>query len=472
MSSSTRVPAPSYGVVVPVKPLSRAKSRLSSLGDDLRRDLVVAFAVDTVSAAMECALVTTVLVVTDEVDLARGLADLGVASVPDGHTGDLNATLVQGAAELVRRAPGLRPVALCGDLPSLRPEELAAVLQDSADHRTAFLRDAAGTGTTLFAGADLDAFVPRFGRASGEAHLAAGAVELRTPDASSVRRDVDTPDDLLEALAVGAGPRTRWVAARAGLLGPSACLRRTRVEGARPRPDALDAVVQDFLAVDFFAVDFLAGAFFAGAVFLAAVFLAGAFFAVVVFFAGAFFAVLREDDDVLAADVFLAGAFFAGAFLAGAFFAVDLLADAFEAVDLEALDAFFAGADFLAGADFDAAFFAGAVARLATSAAFFAGAERFTAFAASAAGFGSLGSFFAPETTALRSAPAVNLGIAVFFAFTRSPVRGLRTQRASRTRFSNEPKPVMATFSPRATSRVITSSTDSSACCACFLLPS
>jgi len=56
--------------------------------------------------------------------------------------------------------------------------------------------------------------------------------------------------------------------------------------------------------------------------------------------------------------------------------------------------------------------------------------------------------------------------------FIRCPVAGLRTQRASRTRFSNEPKPVMATFSPFATSRVMVSSTDSSACAAAFLLPS
>ena len=86
--------------------------------------------------------------------------------------------------------------------------------------------------------------------------------------------------------------------------------------------------------------------------------------------------------------------------------------------------------------------------------------------------FGSFGSFFAPDTTAFSSAPAVNLGIAVFLALMRSPVRGLRTQRASRTRFSKDPKPVIATFSPRATSRVIVSSTDSSACCACLRLPS
>ena len=43
--------------------------------------------------------------------------------------------------------------------------------------------------------------------------------------------------------------------------------------------------------------------------------------------------------------------------------------------------------------------------------------------------------------------------------------------RASRTRFSNEPKPVMATFSPLATSRVMVSSTDSSACAAAFCCP-
>ena len=64
----------------------------------------------------------------------------------------------------------------------------------------------------------------------------------------------------------------------------------------------------------------------------------------------------------------------------------------------------------------------------------------------------------------MKSAPAVNFGTAFFFALIRSPVWGLRTQRASRTRFSNDPKPVIATFSPFATSRVIVSRTDSSAC--------
>ncbi len=99
--------------------------------------------------------------------------------------------------------------------------------------------------------------------------------------------------------------------------------------------------------------------------------------------------------------------------------------------------------------------------------AFFAGAFFAVPVAAlapdAAAASVSFGSFLAPDTTAFRSAPALNFGIAVFLALIRSPVRGLRTQRASRTRFSKDPKPVMATFSPLATSRVMVSSTDSSA---------
>ena len=42
-------PAPvRYAVLVPVKPPAFAKSRLGDLGDDARRDLAAAFAVDTV----------------------------------------------------------------------------------------------------------------------------------------------------------------------------------------------------------------------------------------------------------------------------------------------------------------------------------------------------------------------------------------------------------------------------------------
>ena len=127
----------------------------------------------------------------------------------------------------------------------------------------------------------------------------------------------------------------------------------------------------------------------------------------------------------------------------------------------------------MAGAFFAAAFF------VVPPVAFFAAAavRLMAGWAAAGAAFStaarvSLGSFLAPETTSLSCAPGLNEGTAFFLAFIRAPVAGLRTQRASRTFFSKEPKPVMATFSPRATSRVIVSSTESSACAAALRLPS
>ncbi len=226
MSPPPPPPAPpAYGVVVPVKLLARAKSRLASLGDDVRRDLMLAFVVDTVNAVLDCAPVGRLLVVTDEVALAHALAELGVEAIPDGHTGDLNASLVQGAAELVRRDATLRPVALCGDLPALRSDDLATVLGESERHLTGFVPDALGTGTTLYTAASLETFAPRFGVGSRAAHLEAGALELGTEGAASVRQDVDTPDDLATALRLGVGS-PHDVGGHAGRPGPLA--RHTR----------------------------------------------------------------------------------------------------------------------------------------------------------------------------------------------------------------------------------------------------
>ena len=126
MSESTQrsdgaspVAAGSWAAVLPVKPFARAKSRLAALGDEARRDLVAAFAHDTIEALLDCRRVGLVVVVTDEVGLGRALAGTGAVAVPEGHGDDLNATLVQGAAEAARRRPDLRPLAICADLPAL-----------------------------------------------------------------------------------------------------------------------------------------------------------------------------------------------------------------------------------------------------------------------------------------------------------------------------------------------------------------
>jgi len=214
-SVMSKTSAPShYGIVVPVKPPAVAKSRLFDLGDETRHDLVVAFAADTVVAAMESPVVDVVLAVTDDFAFARQLAALGAAVIPDGATDDLNGSLLQAAAELHRRWPTLRIAVVCADLPTLRHAELTRALSVASDHQQSFVADTEGVGTTVLMAPSLETFLPRFGVGSCAAHLAEGAIEIDLVDIDTLRRDVDTPADLAAAIRLGVGPRTSKITSR------------------------------------------------------------------------------------------------------------------------------------------------------------------------------------------------------------------------------------------------------------------
>ena len=197
-------------VLVPVKPPAVGKSRLVGLSARLRRELAVAFALDTASVCLATPGVGAVLAVTDDAALSQDLAALGCEAVPDGVAGDLNACLRLAAAEARRRWPRLSPVAVCADLPALRAVELERTLDALRAGVASFVADASGTGTTMYA-APHDAFDPRFGPDSRAAHLNAGAVEVGG-GLASLRQDVDDLADLRRVLRLGAGPRTSSVA--------------------------------------------------------------------------------------------------------------------------------------------------------------------------------------------------------------------------------------------------------------------
>lgn len=204
-----------WSLVVPLKPLVRAKSRLAgAAGEEFRPRLALAFALDTVTAALACANVRDVVVVTDDPLAGGRLAGLGARVVPDTPARGLNAALAHGAGAVRARRPGAALAALNADLPALRPAELELVLHSASQFPRAFLADAADIGTTLLtatSGAELE---PAFGGASRARHLASGARELTAHRAPSVRRDVDTAEDLRAALALGVGPHTALQAPR------------------------------------------------------------------------------------------------------------------------------------------------------------------------------------------------------------------------------------------------------------------
>jgi 2-phospho-L-lactate guanylyltransferase len=246
MTDSTRF---SWTVLLPVKVLAHAKSRLAELAGERRRELALALAADTIAAAGACPEVARVVVITSDPVAGPLLAALGAIIVPDepadlrsrltaldgaaldaasldararpngpgelGAQEGLNAALRHGAAVAAARWPGTGLAALTADLPALSPAELGEALRTAGASagQAAFVPDAARVGTTLYAVPPGGEFRPLFGGASRARHAASGAVQLELDDQAGLRRDVDTPDDLRAALTLGAGPRTTALAA-------------------------------------------------------------------------------------------------------------------------------------------------------------------------------------------------------------------------------------------------------------------
>ncbi len=197
----------SYTLLLPVKPPAFGKSRLGPMPLERRQALATAFALDAIEVAAQVRSVARVLVVTDDFRFAAAAQQAGCAVVPDGVAGDLNGTLVQAAHEAERRWPGCRVAALCADVPALRADDLEQALNSAGQARSAFVRDAEGTGTSLYAAVTRAHFTPRFGVDSAQHHLDSGATEI-TGALTSLRRDVDDPQDLSAAMALGVGAHT------------------------------------------------------------------------------------------------------------------------------------------------------------------------------------------------------------------------------------------------------------------------
>ena len=208
-----------WRLVVPVKALDDAKSRLAlslPMTSAQRAELALAFACDTVEAALDCGQVADVLVVTDDAVAAGALADLGAAIVPERSSGGLNAAIDRAVSALPSR-DGV--AVLLADLPALTSRSLGLALRRAAGHPVAFVADAAGSGTTLLAASSADLLTPRFGAGSAAAHQALGAHRIAGSGLERLRRDVDVAADLRAAVALGVGSHTaRAIGLHAGTL--------------------------------------------------------------------------------------------------------------------------------------------------------------------------------------------------------------------------------------------------------------
>ncbi|MBO3662546.1 2-phospho-L-lactate guanylyltransferase [Microbacterium stercoris] len=196
---------PGWVLVIPVKGPG-GKSRLEHPD---RAELASAIALDTLEVACRARNVSdVVLVCSDEEFVANALrldpghADLWV--VPDPGAG-LNAAIAAGLDAVEVDQP--RAVML-GDLPALDPADLDGALARAEAHARAFTPDAEGTGTTLVTARPGEHLAPAFGADSAARHAASGFVRLEVRADSTLRRDVDTAEQLRAAASLGLGPRT------------------------------------------------------------------------------------------------------------------------------------------------------------------------------------------------------------------------------------------------------------------------
>ena len=201
--------APGVGLIIAVKRLTAAKSRLAALFDaDARERVVLAMLVDTITAAHSAPGVRSVTVVTPDPAASRAARDMGAAVVDDptapDHPDPLNNAILAACGPVSAVTPNI--VVLQGDLPALRSAELSDALALAAQYRRSFVADRQGTGTAaLFAfGVPVG---PLFGAGSAGRHRDSGAVELMGAW-PGLRCDIDTPDDLAQAQTLGVGPAT------------------------------------------------------------------------------------------------------------------------------------------------------------------------------------------------------------------------------------------------------------------------
>lgn len=216
-----------WDLIIPVKRLEAAKSRLAGLEAADRQRLALSFATDAVETARSATRVARVLVVTEDALAAAELGLRGATIIGENRGPGLNPAIEAGIDAALADEPLRRVAVMTGDLPAVTSAEVDAALALAAAHRRAIIADADGTGTVLLTGNPWARATapppresvgpggapepvrpnPRFGFGSFAHHVAAGHVPLAGAF-PGLRRDVDTRVDLEAAQGLGLGAAT------------------------------------------------------------------------------------------------------------------------------------------------------------------------------------------------------------------------------------------------------------------------
>ena len=198
-------------VVIAARGGRDAKSRCAdTLGPADREALTAVMLEDMLVAVAACAEVSAAWGVTPTPALAAVAAARGARTLSQDEPATLNAAFALALAELRERAPYEPVMLMPGDLPLLKPDDLAAAVLLARTHAVVLAPSLDG-GTGLVGLRAGVALTPRFGPDSFRCHAAAAAwqgLPVAGLVADSLTHDVDRAEDLFRVLDAAPGART------------------------------------------------------------------------------------------------------------------------------------------------------------------------------------------------------------------------------------------------------------------------
>lgn len=186
--------------IIPVKPLGRAKSRLSSvLTAEERQTLAETLLRHVVKTVKQVPGVAGVLVISRDTRALALTRDMGANTVQESGTPELNSALMR-ATQVITAWRGRAVLILPADLPLIDGEDVAQILKLGEDEGSMVLatdRNHEGTNALFSRPPGLIPYA--FGQDSFHRHLAlakeAGA-QVQVYSSDRIQLDIDVPADL------------------------------------------------------------------------------------------------------------------------------------------------------------------------------------------------------------------------------------------------------------------------------------